>query len=81
MVEGKGFLPSATNFRPGYRSVAQEVLQTHHTPHLDMTTCVGRVPPAQRFVTIHYSPSTNAAVARCLRDALGELPAFAAPRR
>jgi len=70
-------LPSSLGSGPGYRSVAKEVLEANHIPHLDMTNCVSRVPPDERFVALHYSPSSNAAVAGCLRDALGELPVFA----
>jgi len=53
-------------------TVAREVFQTYGIPYLDMTTCVSKVRPPQRFVTLHYSPVTNAAIARCLRDAILE---------
>jgi len=35
-----------------------------------MTACVTAVPPRERFVTLHYSAATNAAIARCLRESI-----------
>jgi hypothetical protein len=74
-------LPSSSAFAPGYRSIGKDVLQGHQIPHLDLTDCVGRVPPAERFVALHYSGRTNAAVAKCLRKSVGALPALATSGR
>ena len=51
-------------------SVAKGVLAARGIPFRDMTECVGRVSPEDRFVTLHYSPATNAAVAECLRSSI-----------
>jgi hypothetical protein len=56
----------------GRLGLAREVFQAYHIPYLDMTDCVTKVNPAERFVTLHYSPITNAAIARCLRDSIRE---------
>jgi hypothetical protein len=67
------FFPSRTAFLPEPQrspSVAQQVLSANAIPYVDMTECVSRVSPAERFVTLHYSAVTNAAIARCLRDAV-----------
>jgi hypothetical protein len=50
---------------------AREVLQANQVSYLDMTECVNRVDPSERFAILHYSAATNLAVARCLRDAIG----------
>jgi hypothetical protein len=49
---------------------AKAVLEANRIGYLDMIPCVGRVPVAQRFVALHYSAASNAAVAGCLREAL-----------
>ena len=70
------YFPSTSDFvsdptsRPVRTRVAQEVLRATGIPYVDMTDCVTQVPPAQRFVILHYSPAANVAVARCLRDAI-----------
>ena len=51
-------------------SPARDALQAAHINHLDLTTCIDSIPADGRFVALHYSPATNAAVARCLRAAL-----------
>jgi hypothetical protein len=69
------YFPSTVDTEPGAtRSLgfAREVLRANHIPYLDMTDCVNRVNPAKRFAILHYSAATNLAVARCLRDAIGE---------
>lgn len=62
-------LTPESNSRPG---VAREVLHANHIPYLDMTSCVDKVDPAERFVVLHYSAMTNAAIAECLREAIRE---------
>lgn len=69
------YFPSTVHSNPdATRSLgfAREVLQANHIPYLDMTDCVNRVDPAERFAILHYSAATNLAVARCLRDSIGE---------
>lgn len=69
------FFPSAAALAPesnGRPGVAREVLHANHIPYLDMTGCVSKVDPAERFVVLHYSAMTNAAIAECLREALRE---------
>jgi hypothetical protein len=51
-------------------SVAKATLDANRIRYLDMTGCVGAVSPAERFIALHYSARTNAAVAGCLRDAI-----------
>ena len=66
------YFPSGDELRSGPHSpsLAQEVLRQGGIPFLDMTDCVERVPPDERFVVFHYSATTNAAVASCLARAL-----------
>ena len=56
----------------GRMGIAQRVLRSKGIPYLDMTDCVQRVPPADRFVILHYSPETNAAIAGCLVGVIRE---------
>src|SRR5262249_62324210 len=61
--------PYITDLMPeskGRLGIASEVLQTKGIPYLDMTDCVSQVSPTKRFVRLHYSRVTNAAVAECL---------------
>jgi hypothetical protein len=51
-------------------SWGKQVLLSSGVPFIDTTGCVEKVPPAERFVIIHYSAATNAAVARCLLEPL-----------
>jgi len=66
------YFPSRSDFETASRSsggrVAKEVLETKRIPYLDMTDCVSKISPDERFVTRHYSPATNVAVAECLRE-------------
>jgi hypothetical protein len=70
------YLPSRPDFElasmspGGLKRVAKEVLRTNDISYLDMTECVRRVNPAERFVIRHYSAVTNAAIAECLRDSI-----------
>lgn len=47
---------------------------------VDATPCVTRVAPARRFVVLHYSAESNAAVAGCLRDLVPRIVADRAAR-
>jgi hypothetical protein len=71
------YLPAPSSFeRAGSSfpvSIAQEALRSAGIPYLDMTECVTKVPAPQRFVVLHYSPASNAAVAGCLRDTVSSL--------
>lgn len=67
------YFPPMTDFMQaasGRIGVAREVLRANGIPYLDMTDCVSKVSPAERFVTLHYSAIANAAIAACLRDAI-----------
>jgi hypothetical protein len=70
------YLPSRPDFElastspGGLKRVAKEVFQANGIPYLDMTSCVSKINPAERFVIRHYSPATNAAIAECLRDSI-----------
>jgi hypothetical protein len=69
------YFPTRLDFaspQQGWTRVAREVFQTYGIPLLDMTNCVSQISPAERFVILHYSSVTNVAVAKCLRDAIGE---------
>jgi hypothetical protein len=59
---------------PEWRAGPRAVMESSQVPYVDMSDCVSRVGLAERFVTLHYSATTNAAVARCLRDLLDESP-------
>jgi hypothetical protein len=50
--------------------IAQKVLQDNRIRFLDLIPCVSQVPEGERFVALHYSAASNAAVAGCLREAL-----------
>jgi len=68
------YFPAHSDFvgpQVGWTRVAREVFQTYGIPYLDMTRCVSKVRPSQRFVTLHYSPITNVAIAKCLRTFIG----------
>jgi hypothetical protein len=69
------YFPSTVEYDPDARKslgFAREVLQANHISYLDMTDCVNRVDPAERFAILHYSAATNLAVARCLHDSIRE---------
>jgi GDSL-like Lipase/Acylhydrolase len=48
--------------------IAQEAFAPAGIPFVDLTQCVDAVAPEERFVALHYSAATNAAIARCLAD-------------
>jgi hypothetical protein len=64
------YFPSRRWPSSGTATPARDALQAAHINFLDLTPCVETVPPAARFVALHYSPATNAAVARCVHDAI-----------
>lgn len=64
---GEWELPPLSELRPG---VAVEVLHEQQIPYLDMTGCVLELPPGDRFLSVHYSPAANSAIARCLGRSL-----------
>src|SRR5258705_1996710 len=66
------FFPNRRRVRGGELAsrTAKAVFETNRIRYLDMIPCVGRVAEDQRFVALHYSAASNAAVAGCLREAL-----------
>jgi hypothetical protein len=62
------FGPSTEGLPP-----ARKMLEGSHTPYVDMTPCLTKVPASERFVVLHYSGAANAAVADCLRDVLSDV--------
>jgi hypothetical protein len=54
-------------------SPGKETLRASGVPFIDMTACVEQIAPADRFVVLHYSAATNAAIAKCLQPALAVL--------
>jgi hypothetical protein len=53
--------------------IGKRLLQEANLPFLDPTPCLLEVSPPDRFLTDHYSPLGNAAVAKCLYPALREV--------
>jgi len=51
-------------------NTARRILEAHRIPYEDLGECVSAVNESERFLVRHYSPGTNAAVARCLRNRL-----------
>jgi hypothetical protein len=66
------FFPNRPRARGGELAsfTAKAVFEANRIRYLDMIPCVGRVAEDQRFVALHYSAASNAAVAGCLREAL-----------
>jgi hypothetical protein len=54
--------------RPGDWRFARDLLDAERIPYIDLTACVAEVPHDVRWAKLHYSPRTNTAVARCLRE-------------
>ncbi len=75
LARERGSIPIVVYF-PSYtqqssaHSPARAALTAHGIRYLDMTRCVDSVSAADRFVALHYSARTNAAVAECLREAI-----------
>ena len=55
-------------------SFVKHALDDAQIPFLDLTDCVDRVDPEERFAALHYSATTNAAVARCVADEIRRRP-------
>ena len=67
--------PTLSDFmqeRRGRTGIAKEVLRSNEIPFIDMTDCVSALDVTERFVALHYSPATNFAIAKCLRDWIRE---------
>ncbi len=66
------FFPARSELSPDWRSpiVGRDVLLQSGVSFIDMTPCVTRLAPEDRYVAVHFSPAANAAIARCLRQAL-----------
>ena len=77
------YLPSRGSWgkKGGNTPLAKKVLQTTGLAYLDPSPCLAQLDPADRYLVTHYSPRSNAAVARCLvepvREALGQTPGVA----
>jgi hypothetical protein len=56
----------------GLEQIAKQILQSNGLPYLDMTPCIGKIAPTERFVKIHLSAASNDAVAGCLRDSIAD---------
>lgn len=61
---------SASIVGKGLPRIAKEILRANDIPYLDMTGCVSKVSPVERFVTLHYSSVTNSAIAKCLTNSI-----------
>lgn len=69
------YFPSRSDFNQlgSYLFLGKRVLQEAGFPHLDPTPCLLEVPLSVRYEPGgHYSPQGNAAVAKCLVDAVRE---------
>ncbi len=52
------------------KTFGQGILQDAGLTHVDLTSCLAKLNPSDRFVMgrPHYSPNGNAAIAKCLQD-------------
>lgn len=69
------FFPTQKNIneRSSHLSLRKRVLELAGIAYIDSTPCLLEVPPSLRFAPdSHYSPQGNAAVAKCLVDAVRE---------
>jgi GDSL-like lipase/acylhydrolase family protein len=57
----------------GRLKVAREVLRAEGIPYYDMSECISKVNPSERFVVLHYSARTNAAISDCLARVINGL--------
>ncbi len=71
------FFPSRGDFAGDGKTASRgkEVVRASGIPFIDATACVAKVQPVDRFVVLHYSPATNAAVAQCLQEPLARIMA------
>lgn len=53
-------------------SLGKRMLEEAGIPYIDTTPCLMEVDPNDRFLVGHYSPTGNAAVAKCVYDAIKE---------
>jgi hypothetical protein len=63
--------PSRTYFEmePKSRTLgALQILRANGIPYIDMTGCASAVDETARFLVRHYSPTANAAIARCMME-------------
>lgn len=70
------FFPVTGELTPdssGRLGVAREVLRANGIPYVDMSACVTEFSPPERFVVLHYSAMTNAAIAKCLVTKIREV--------
>jgi hypothetical protein len=69
----RDFLNDTASFG-GENNIARRVFDLAGVPFVDLTSCVIGVHSRERFVPDdpHYSPATNAAIARCLADLLNK---------
>ncbi len=69
------YFPTAGDFRPERPNLTgKRFLQRTGIPYVDLTSCVLRLPDAERFTPGgHYSPRTNALVAECLAQHLRQI--------
>jgi hypothetical protein len=68
------YLPSRGSWgeKGGNTPLAKKVLQTTGLVYLDPSPRLAQLDPADRYLVIHYSPRSNAAVAKCLTDPVRE---------
>jgi hypothetical protein len=69
----RDFLSDAASFG-GEKNIARRVSDLAGGPFVDLTSCVIGINSHERFIPDdpHYSPATNAGVARCLADLLNK---------
>ena len=60
-------LPGSSQYLPGYHPLSAQVLEEARLPYVDLTACLTKIPPGERFIpSRHYTPRANAAIASCL---------------
>jgi len=63
------YLPYPYDYPPHpiYRMAGVRILEDNGIDHINLTSCLERVPASERFAEhLHYSPAGNAAIAQCL---------------
>ena len=63
------YLPFPYDYPPHpiYRMQGVRILEDNGIDHINLTSCLERVPASERFAEHgHYSPAGNAAIAQCL---------------
>lgn len=82
-VQQDGAIPLVVYFPTGKelesprstQSLGRRVLEQAGMAHVDPTSCLLNVAPAERIRGRHYSPQSNAAVANCIKNAIEEVRA------